>query len=391
MSIPPYVCAHYPSLLTVWCSVCGNLRTNNKSDSLTVENRIVRLIDLNFDVGVAMPKFYPSAKYLEHAMNLSDAEVDLRDLYQHWLPAEIIDCHVHTNGADHVIGLDEGILQRPLSTFPDFDLKHSLFAQRVFYPNKKVRMLRFANAYRGIDHRSVNNYLIAESPQRDRVALYGIPTDIEYTVRMLQQHRVTALKMYYMFFDPPAKHIYEFFPKPILEEAQFLGIPIILHPPITIMKCMDQMMGLIRDFPRLKIVLAHLGLYSEPIDGLRQAYEELGKYPNVYGDTAMVSSSIMVKWALEMFGTNRVMYGSDEPLSYIRSVLHGTRMISEYPYHWVRSEDSEKYGYLAKNANHAHWQTLGAIKDAISGLPFDQQESAISKVFYENAKDLFRF
>lgn len=257
-------------------------------------------------------------------------------------------------------------------------------------------MLRFSYPFQGINHRDMNEYLIKECPLTDRIALCGIPTDIDYTVKLLAHPRIFALKMHYYFSFPPAQEIYQFFPKAILEVAQSRALPIILHLPLKASRCINQVEQLVHDFPNLQVVLAHLGGYMESLEKLELAYKSFAKHQNLYVDTAMVFSSQAIGLALNYFGEGRILYGSDEPLDLLRVKMYehpalGFRLMSEYPYHWIPPKEYEAYKHLAHGVVHAHWQTLLAIKQAIQGLPKTRQEMAKNKIFFENSKKLFSF
>jgi hypothetical protein len=103
--------------------------------------------------------------------------------------------------------------------------------------------------FRGTNHRAANLYLLKQSDAQDRIALYGLPDDPEYTLRMFLEHpRVSALKMYYLYLEPPPTEIYQYFPKVVLEEAQKRDVPTVLHPPRKITECLDQIIKLAQDF-----------------------------------------------------------------------------------------------------------------------------------------------
>lgn len=335
-----------------------------------------------------------SKEYLAVALRFKKEEKLLRSMFNNWLPEEFIDCHVHVGHSKHIIKLDNQIYYRPLCSFPDFNLEQSYKVKRVFHPNKKISAVRMPTPFNGMDHRGLNDYLFEKSLPTDKIALCGIPNDIDYTIKSLKNKRVAALKMYYMFFSPPAQNIYLFFPKAILYEAQSKGIPIILHLPNTASKCIDQVNQLTRDFPNLKVILAHLGIYSEPLEDLKKAYDFFSKNKNIYVDTAMVFSDQAIKIALKYFGENRVLYGSDEPLDLLRVVRYqhpvlGTRLISQYKYHWISQGEYDEYKHLALNTVHAHWQTLLSIKLAIESEPKNIQDIIKKKIFFENSNELF--
>jgi hypothetical protein len=326
--------------------------------------------------------------YYSYTLEFKPQEFALRESLMEWLPDDIIDVHAHSNLPEHVERIPDQIFHHMMSTFPSYQVFMSTAMRHIFFPGKRVRSLRFANAYRGIDHRAANAYLLSETPPEDRMALYGIPDDIDYTVTMLKNKAVHGLKMYYYYFVPPAQTIYEVFPPAILEEAQHQGIPIILHLPKMITKSHAELYQLLHDFPRLTVVLAHLGLPHLPVPGLLEAYEFFAQYPQVYMDTAMIPSWIVVAMAIKTFGSERIMYGSDEPLHMIRSVVYkhptrGQRLATEYPYHWVDPEDFQKYKHLATNAIHTHWQALNAIRLAVENTLAPAERNAAKEAIFE--------
>lgn len=336
------------------------------------------------------------APYFAYAKDLSEAERDFVREFTEWLPPAIIDCHAHCNQTDHCHWVDDRAYRHMLSTFPSFDLEESKAWHALLHPGKNIRTLRFSNVFRGIDHRAANFYLLTQSAKQDRVALYGLSDDPDYTIRMLAYPRVSALKMYYLYPEPTATEIYQYFPRAILAVAQEKNLPIVLHPPQRITLCLDQILELIHDFPRLRICLAHLSLTKEIVPGLEEAFKAIAKYPQVYFDTALVPSAELVAMAVNLVGADRIMYGSDEPLHLIRSVPYthpqrGERIVTGFPYHWADPEEHAAFKFLAQGATHAHWQALRAIKAAISSLAQEKQAAAKQKIFHDNAKLFYGF
>lgn len=334
--------------------------------------------------------------YLEYARLFTEAEKDIIREFTEWLPEMIIDCHAHCNLPEHVRSINDRAHNHMLSTFPSFSLEESKKWHALLHPEKFIRSLRFPTIFRGIDHRAANLYLLERSDAQDRIALYGLPDDLEYTIGMLAHPRVSAFKMYYSYLEPPATEIYQYFPKVVLEVAQTRNIPIILHPPRRIIMCLDQILKLVEDFPRLRICLAHLSLTKTAVPGLEEAFAIIARYPQVYFDTALVPSVEVVTMALRIVGSDRIMYGSDEPLHLIRSVpyIHpqrGERLATEYPYHWVDLTEHHEYKHIAVGATHAHWQALQAIKGAVSIFPQKEQEAIKQKIFHDNAKLFYNF
>lgn len=292
--------------------------------------------------------------------------------------------------------MGEKTFRHMLSTFPCFSIEESEKVREVFHPGKSIRSLRFAKTFRGIDHRKVNQYLLSDSPPNDRVALFGLPEDPEYTIRMLLHPRVSALKMYYSYVEPTAKEIYQCFPPEILVAAERFGIPIILHLPRMIVESQDDLMKVVTDFPALRISIAHLGSTKFVVSGLAEAYRRIAEAPNVSMDTSLNPSEEVMKLAIESFGISRIMYGSDEPLNLIRSrpYVHpekGQRIVTSYQYHWTDPEEHKVYGHLAKGAEHSHWLCLTALRNAIESLPLEMRDQAKQRIFRKNAEAFFGF
>lgn len=342
-----------------------------------------------------MSKKIDREAYLEYASVLTEEEKGLVEEFGEWLPDEIIDCHAHCNLPEHVLSVSDSTFNHMMSTFPSFTLEESKQWHHLLHPTKTIRSLRFAKTFRGIDHKAANDYLLKRSVEEDRIALYGMYDDPEYTIAMLAHPRVSALKMYFSYVQPPATEIYQYFPKSVLEVAQDLNIPIVLHPPKRITVCLDQILQLVKDFPRLRVCLAHLSLSKSVVPGLEEAFAALAAYPQINFDTALVPSSDQVAMALRIVGSDRIMYGSDEPLHLIRSFpfTHpelGERLATQYPYHWVNYDEHLKYKHLAADATHAHWLSLQAIKEALVQFPKTKKELK-QKLFFENAKSFYGF
>lgn len=338
----------------------------------------------------------PVDRYLEYSLALNDREIELRKLFNDWLPDDIVDCHAHCGVREHLCGIGKKSYNHMLSTFPFYSLEDSERIQQLLHPEKRIRTLRFPKTFSGVEHHLANDYLLSASPPADRVAIFGLPEDVPYTTRMLRHPRCSALKMYYSYVEPNAETIYRCFPPEILEEAQWLDVPLILHLPKMIVRSLEDLLQVLRRFPRLRISLAHLGVTKMVVPGLKEAFEAVAVHENVRLDTALNPSPEVVSLALTIFGEERVMFGSDEPLHLIRSVAYvhpekGERLATAYPYHWVDPAEHAAYKHLARDVVHAHWQSLGAIYEAIGRFPFATHAHMKERIFRTNAEAFFHF
>jgi len=127
-----------------------------------------------------------------------------------------------------------------------------------------------------------------------------------------------------------------------------------------------------------------------------EAVRAVAKFDTVYMDTALNPSTSVVLTAIKAFGSERIMFGSDEPLNLIRSVVYrhpekGERLAANFPYHWLDKTEHAEYGHLAKNAVHAHWQSLVAIKEAVEHFDPREQTKLKERLFKNNAKNIYTF
>jgi predicted TIM-barrel fold metal-dependent hydrolase len=343
-------------------------------------------------------------EYFEHALQLNEAEVGLRAAILPQLPDTIIDSHVHAAPADcvDIDRMPEHILAHMMSTFPIASLEKSVASSELLTPGVEVRKLRFAHVFPGVDHKKVNDYLTDESPEADRVALFGLSDsddDIEYTREELRTDKYSALKMYYIASDPPKYGLYEYFPEPILEVAEQKGTPIILHLPHSLYSSSEEVLDLAGRYPDLKIVLAHVGVAHVPRDELGAILSAFSEHTNIYADTARVHDERIVASAISHLGADHVLYGSDEPLNLLRSTvyfnpdLQAPRLLTDYPYHWVDPVEQERWRHLSERFVHSQWEQFEAILKAIDLLDgtATSKEAILEEVFSGNAKKVFSF
>lgn len=333
--------------------------------------------------------------YMRYALQFTEKEKQLQNMFMDWLPDVIIDSHAHILPEPFAPELlDSFEYGSIMSTFPSFSLEESDQAKAVFYPNKKVISARFLIPFRGAILKETNE-CIGNLPDSEGIpVLYCLPDDTEYTIREMESRRYVALKAYFSYFDPPATKIYQYFVPEVLAVAEEMGLPIILHLPSSINSCKDDLKRVIQDFPKLKIVLAHMGLADKPSPEISAVFREFAMYPNICMDTSMVTSAGIIKSGLDAFGSERILFGSDEPLYLIRANEYtnpelGQRLITEYPYHWVDPIENRRYRYLAAGATHVLWQALSAIMDAVDPLSYVQRVSARNSIFFGNANRLF--
>lgn len=340
--------------------------------------------------------------YFEYSLQPTAYEIDFREVLNDQLPTSIIDVHVHAAEADHFdVSQAQSILDKSASTFPETTIEQSRQLDALLHPGIEVRKLRFAHAFKGIAHRAVNTYLLENSPEQDRVALFGVSEneeEIEYTREELRSEQYSGLKMYYCSTSEEKSELYDYFPKEVLEVAEEVDVPVILHLPKTISRSMDEIRALTHDFPNLRVMLAHIGVTWTYPANFPKTMAEVASYKNVTVDTSGVTDPSIIETALEHLGPERVLYGSDEPLNLLREFTYtnpelGPRLLTDYPYHWVHKDEYEAYKHLLPgHLMYCEFQQVDALLVAIRGIAKARNtDSYIQSVFHDNGRREFGF
>ena len=340
-------------------------------------------------------------KCLDYSLAFSAKEKMMIQDINKWLPDLIIDTHTHLTPSSCVEDIPPEIQKQMCATFTFLSIKESEKIKSDLYPNKEIISLRMAMPFKGIDHRNVNTYLSESSSIKNQSIFCGIPDDVDYTVNGMRSEKFKALKMYPFYFINPDGSIYQYFKPEILKEANDLSLPIILHLPTKVTSCLSQLEELLSTFPKLPVVLAHMGREREYSAELGGAYSILKEYPNLFIETSTIPSIDVFKSALENFGENRIIFGSDEPYNLIRATVVSLenkrqRFLTTYNYNWVDKEEQKKLSLQFPDKSSSlilmHFQNLYALKESLDQtfLSAQDRERVKNKIFSVNAANIFK-
>lgn len=351
----------------------------------------------------ASPREYDFPSYFSHGLIPTEEEKEKRDELNVNLPDTVIDCHVHASTEDtfDVDTMNDHTWGHMISTYPVTTVEQSQQISDIMLPEITIQKLRFAHAFRGIDHSGVNEYLAANSPEQDRVALFGLhetAEEIEYTLAEMDRTVYNGLKMYYASGQEPVYDLYEYFPEQILAKAEQIGMPIILHLPRSVEQSIYEIVDISTNFPGLSIVLAHIGVTWIDHAGIDKVFDVVSSHDRIKVDTSGVADPGVVEKALRHFGPYRVLFGTDEPLNLLREQAYdnpalGPRIITDYPYHWVDTDEYNEFVGQVPTPTYSHLQQIEAIVAALNVVSTNEAEKQkISQaIFYDNAKDVYGF
>jgi len=340
-------------------------------------------------------------KCLDYSLAFSVEEKTMIQDIGKWLPGLIIDTHTHLTPSSCVEEIPVEIQKQMCATFTFLSIEESEKIKSDLYPNKEITSLRMAMPFKGINHRNVNTYLSESLSTINQSIFYGIPDDIDYTINEMRDEKFKALKMYPFYFINPDGSIYQYFKPEILKEANYLSLPIILHLPTKVTNCLNQLEELLNTFPKLPVILAHMGREREYTTELNKAYSILKEYPNLFLETSTILSADVFKSALENFGENRIIFGSDEPYNLIRATVVSLenkrqRFITTYNYNWVDEEEQKKLSLQFPDKTSSlvsmHFQNLYALKESLDQTfsSVQDRERVKNKIFFINAANIFK-
>jgi len=331
----------------------------------------------------------PTDLYLSRALCLSEEEHVRLEAALTVLPPVIIDAHTHIARTDDLEILSKELLHHIVSTFPVYTIEMAEVTKQFLWPNKILRSARMAHAVSGYQHSAINDYLLANSPSSDLVIGFGLPTKTEEACRLILSGQLAALKMYFRSVEPPLRTVSEVFPDVILQTAEIAGVPIVLHLPTSLPDGLNEVLETATRYPRLVIILAHLGgdggqFFSAPA---LAAFRALVEVQTVFMDTAFVYDRDLVHAAVDVLGPERILFGTDEPLSLIRGTAyahpeHGPRLYAP-EYHWAHDDGAPK-DVRDRTPILLHVQMIEAIIDSV-----DRDLMSLQAIFHDNAERLF--
>ncbi len=107
-------------------------------------------------------------------------------------------------------------------------------------------------------------------------------------------------------FDPLDKKFY-----PIFREIEDSGKPLIIHTrkETTPYSDPDRVVCLADDFHEMNIIIGHFAFVSQP------AIEKIQSHENLFLETSVVSSNVVIRLLARKLGARKILFGSDSPMS----------------------------------------------------------------------------
>ena len=319
-----------------------------------------------------------------------DADRELFDRkLRSWMPPNSFDAHAHLYDLRHIVdGSTAESFHGPAEVGYEVYQQH----QRSWLGDRaSTGTLFFPFPTRTVDTSAANAYL--QSELRVHPELCGLmlvrptddPADIEAQV---ERDGWLGFKVYHLLgsrADSFRSETSEFLPNWIWEIAQRRGLLIMLHmvldKALADVRNQTYIVDHCRRFPQAKLILAHAArgfCAAHTVEGI----SALRGLRNVFFDTSAICEAPAFEAILRTFGTTRLMYGSDFPVSDMR----GHAMSLGDGFWWLYENQIDFSQWTLGRPTKVGLQSLLALQQACRTLHLRDED--IEHIFCSNARRL---
>lgn len=343
---------------------------------------------------------------LHHVWNYTD--VDRAFWNKHladWLPKRIFDAHTHVN-------------EPHLRVDPPTEEKRRQFwvsevsepigpgdAARCYatvFPDREFSCLAFGHPSLAYDIEKSNDTLQQACLERGWYchAVLRPQWNAEQVEALLDRPRVLGAKVYYTLIAKDSRtrdkfieaSIFDFLPSHQLDVLNRRGAWLTLHVPKADRLGHPENIREIRElrerYPDIKLVIAHFGrCYT--IEHAREALPQLADDEGLYFDNSAVLNPDVHRLALECFGPGRILYGTDNPIFYMRGrrQWEGRKYINRtnHPFYFNKEREAPE---IEATYTLYMYEALRAIRQAAADLGLSRED--LEDIFNGNAQRLIR-
>jgi hypothetical protein len=332
-------------------------------------------------------------------------EVDRRfynDVIRDFLPGKIIDAHTHIWKKGKIQSGTARTVSWPSRVADECSAEDLRETYEILFPGKKVTPLVFGNIPKKGEFDSCNAFVEKSALENNFPAL--IFSDPTWAPEMLER-KILAGKFYgaksYLSLAPeniPLDEIciYDFFPKVHLEVLNRLCSVVMLHIPrkqrLADPLNISQLMEIERDFPDIKLIVAHVGrAYCKGDIG--DAFKILSKSKKMFFDFSANTNAFVFEELIKAVGPKRILFGSDMPITRMRMrriEKDGiyANVVPRGLYGDVSGDPNmmEVDGEEAERLSFFLYEEISAFKDAAGKTGLSKTD--VENIFYTNAKGI---
>lgn len=333
---------------------------------------------------------------------------------QDWVPNRIFDAHIHVGPPTAMSAIRHPKrLKEPLTTFTSFTAEDLFSFYDGLYSGKSiVGLIAFPFPLREVNYEIANEY-IAELMRRDQRVkgfILSNPHDTKSTIRQYEVAQGSGIQFWGVkpYYDLVGKtmpysvlhtSIAEFVPEDLLEFMNAENLLLMLHTGRIGMgdpECQEWVTHAAQKYPRVKIILAHMGRYYEQKQFEDFMQSDVLDHTSVFLEMSSASLPEVYKLTLRRPELrSRLLFGSDLPFGAITGVEYSdadtvSTFITRDHYRWTDPAVAAKFEEQRKRLTYNTYHVIRALKAAVDDLNLSDVEEVQVKnnVFYENAANL---
>lgn len=245
-----------------------------------------------------------------------------------WLPERIIDVHVHLALAAHVGPISEE--RKKANWAYEVGLQQSWEDLQCnlekLFPSRQVDVVVFGVPLREVDLQKNNQYVLSilrDCSSNARGLLVTRPEWDPLVVENALCEGYIGIKPYpdLANSDTTEISVYDFVPRSHLEVLNRHSGVLMLHLPrkerLAHPDNIRELREISEEYPSIKLIVAHIGR-SFCLPTAQRGLPGLVGLPNVWYDIAAVMNADVIEYAIKTVGPERLLYGSDLPITLIR-------------------------------------------------------------------------
>lgn len=306
-----------------------------------------------------------------------------------FVPLRVFDSHLHLYELSHFNGPAPALCEKGPSS-----VGWAEFQTRIaeIMPGREVSGLAFGFPQTTVNFEAANDFLAREAKHSGALGqmLIHPAMDPEFIRDTAQRDGFVGLKPYHLFatekptFDA---HIPSYLPEEHVRIAHELGLSITLHivrsTALADSSNQDVLRRYATKYPNARLILAHAGRGFNPHHTML-GIESLRGLRNIWFDSSAVTDCGAYEAIIKVMGHDRLMYGSDFPVSHIRGrcVGLGDNFL------WLSPENTKlDAAYANVQFTLVGIESLRTLKVAALGCGLSAEQ--VEDVFYGNAMQLF--
>jgi len=342
---------------------------------------------------------------LHHVWDYTDVDRAFWDRHlEDWVPRRIIDAHVHVADPSLRVAPVTEAKRRQYWVNEVSEPMTASTAERacgVVFPHREVTCLAMGHPSCDYDVEASNEYVRTEAEARGwhSLALLRPQWSADRVAAELAKPGVIGVKPYYALIGPTPNTrgghleagIFDFLPHHALEVLDDRRAWVTLHVPkadrLGHPDNLREVKEIRRRYPRIVLVIAHFGRCYTAAHAA-EALPKLADDDGLYFDLCGVLNPATHRMGLECFGPGRVLYGTDNPVFFMRGrrQWRGRTYVNRTSgdFHFNRNDHEPPEVEAAYTLT--MYEALRTIRGACDGLGLGRD--AVEAIFHDNAARL---